>query len=201
MSLNDLRACFLAVMGLPGNVDGCASAVGSGGIPSTLTWDWYTSAADDNSSLAVDNIALSATTMGTDLGVVVDNHELGFSDAWHHCSCSPPAADPDRDMMASLTTTDRRRPRLAGTFISPMVWWRYFTTSTVIIIVKPTKRTEFHPIIVRGKEPLKSRGALSLFTIDSGGGGGGTRHSPRADTFRACAPALMYVPWLQIRGQ
>lgn len=165
MSLNDLRACFLAVMGLPGNVDGCASAVGSGGIPSTLTCGWYTSAADNNSSLAVDNIALSATTMGTDLGVVVDNHELGFSDAWHHCSYSPPAADPDRDMMARLTTTDRRCLRLTSTFISPIVRWRYFTTSAIIIIVKPTKRIELHQIIVRGKEPLKTRGALSLSTV------------------------------------
>jgi len=72
----------LAVRGLPGNADGGPSAVGGGGIPSTLTWGWYTSATDDSSSsLAVDdNMALSATTMpGTDLGVVVDGHELGFS--------------------------------------------------------------------------------------------------------------------------
>jgi len=81
MSPKDLRACFLVVKGLPGNTGGGPSIVGIGGIPSTLTWGWYTSAADDSSSsLAVDdNMALSATTMGTDLGVVVDGHELGFS--------------------------------------------------------------------------------------------------------------------------
>lgn len=68
-------------------------------------------------------------------------------------------------MMVRLTTADRRRPRLAGTFISTIVRWRYFTTSTVIIIVNPTKRTELHPIIVRGEEPLKTRGTLSLSTV------------------------------------
>jgi len=84
MSPKDLRACFLVVKGLPGNADGGPRVVGSGGIPSTLTWGWYTTSAaaadDSSSSLAVDdNMALSATTMGTDLGVVVDGHELGFS--------------------------------------------------------------------------------------------------------------------------
>ncbi|CAH1733463.1 unnamed protein product [Aphis gossypii] len=68
-------------------------------------------------------------------------------------------------MMTNLTTTDRRRPRVAGTFISPIVRWRYFTTSTIIIRVKPTKRNELHPIIVRDEEPLKTRGALSLSTV------------------------------------